>query len=153
MVGPHITGKARFFQGFYNGRHIQRPVFRQMAAFFKAALRRPLHIAQVHKVDTPHGAVLFHHSGDIVLGRRPQGAGAERQTVTGAVVQGQKAVERRFIGDEPWQPENIPRRVVGVNRHVDATLFGYGDHFSEKIPQVFPQILFGNSGILLKKLF
>ena len=77
----------------------------------------------------------------------PEGAGAERGPVRGRVDQAAHALERGGGRDHAREPEQRPRRVVGVDRELDAD--GLRDRHGplQKPPQVVPHPLGVDLGV------
>jgi len=97
------------------------------------------HVAAMRKVDA--GAQSPHHRGEIVLGEGAERASAERHTVGGAVDELRESLEVFAAADDARQPEDGPRRIVGVDRHAHAGFLGDGDDALEEVGETLPQPL------------
>ena len=64
----------------------------------------------------------------------------------------QEAVDVFFIDEQTRQTENIPRRIVHVNRHFDVTFLAGGHDCLKEILEVCPQLLVIDVGIILEQL-
>ena len=62
-----------------------------------------------------------------------------------------KSSDGCFIAEQSWDSEDIPRRIILMNGHLDAGFMaGWHDCF-QKILQIFPQFFFGHRAIRFKK--
>ena len=97
-------------------------------------LPRSPHVSQVHKEDFLR--VLRRHRLYIIHRRRRVAAHAESETV---VRRGRGGEERAHIGvrrDHARQPEQRAWRVIWMDGHVHARLFGHGHHGTQKVGEV-----------------
>ena len=84
-------------------------------------------------------------------GLAPRGTGTQAQTVVWIIYHMKKSSDGCFITEQSWDSEDIPRRIILMNGHLDAGFMaGWHDCF-QKILQIFPQFFFGHRAIRFKK--
>src|SRR4029077_16038701 len=110
-----------------------------MGGLVKPALTCEPNVAAVGEVNALDQTT--HHGRQIVFGARAQRAGAERHTVRRAVHEPYEALEGSRIGDDPWQPEDGPRRIIRMEREAHAGLFRGRPAALQEIAEVVPELL------------
>ena len=112
-----------------------------MRALLEAAVGQVEHVADVHEVDAPHGAVLAHHRRHVVAGGAAEAAGAQRQAVGRAVDEPQQSVQVALARHDARQAEDRVGRIVRMNRHLHAARLGHRHDGLQEIREVAPESL------------
>ena len=120
-----------------------------MRGFDEVAVVEALDVADVGKGDA--GVEVADHLRDVVVGVGAERAAAQGEAVAGAVHHVHYGFEVLMVFDDARQAEDGEGRVVGVDGHFDARLFGGGDDGFEEVFEVFAQIVFGNVFVGVKK--
>ena len=81
------------------------------------------------------------HIDHVVVRIDAQRAGAEGESVALAVNELHEALEILRVRDYAGQSEDSPRRIVGVDCHLDAVLLADRNDSVQEIAHVFPQLL------------
>ena len=64
---------------------------------------------------------------------------------------GEKPVVVLLLANYPGKPEDIPRRVVGVYRHVHSRLVAYGHYLFEEEHQIFKEFLMAHALVFFEE--
>lgn len=90
--------------------------------------------------------------GHIIFRVGAKGTGTQAQTVVWIIYHMKKSSDGCFIAEQSWDSEDIPRRIILMNGHLDAGLMaGWHDCF-QKILQIFPQFFLWSPGDTLQKV-
>ncbi|CAM2145260.1 hypothetical protein PT2222_170048 [Paraburkholderia tropica] len=148
VVGAHVAREAGVVIRLHDGRDVERAAARQMRGFLEIALGRDLHVADVREVNAAHRAELAHQRFDVVLRARAERTGAEREAVGRVIDDLHDAREVVAILHDARQTEDRARRIVGMDRHLDAAFGGHGHDRLEKVFEVLPQPRFVDLAIV-----
>lgn len=77
--------------------------------------------------------------------------GAERDSVMRIGDGGKQAVVILFPVDDSRKPENIPRRIVGVNSHIYACIVAHRHYSVKEIHKILKRFLVRHTLILFKQ--
>ena len=97
-------------------------------------------------------AVLADDLGTVIVGVCVQAAGAQGQAVVRIVHHLQEAVDAGLVHQQAGQAEDIPRRIVHVDGHLDVALAAGGHQGFKEVLQVLPELLLGDGGVGLEQL-
>ena len=78
-------------------------------------------------------AVLAHDVRHVVVGVGVQAAGTQGQIVIRVVHHRQELVDGLPAGQQPGQPEDVPRGIVHVDRHLDVAIMAGGHDRLQKV--------------------
>ena len=141
MIGPEgqrdAARRFRCEQRAQNGDHIA--VAPQMRALFKRTIRVFDHIAQMGKVDAR--AKFLHHCRQIIQRVGPQRVGAEGQPVFRRIHGIQHPADIIGIGNDARQPENIARRIIGMNTKIEPEFLRGGNDLLQETLVIGAQIV------------
>ena len=122
----------------------------EMLGLVKSPRRFDRHVPQMHEGDAR--AEGGDHPDEVVVGARAVGADAEGQPVRRAVI----GVEERarVVGgrDDPRQPEERDRRVVGMDAEADAHLLGDRHHLVQELAEALAEFERAHPGIELEEV-
>src|SRR2546423_10034078 len=107
-----------------------------------------LDVATVGKVDAPSNAL--NDVNQVIRRIDRQRTGAERDAVGTVVDDVDHPLERSPAGDNPWQTEYRPRRIVRVKCHRNTRASRNGNDTLQKVGKVLPQLVFVHRAICLE---
>src|SRR5690554_7035399 len=116
-----------------------------VAVFVKATVGQQDVVAQVQKMDAV--AQRLNHGRELFAAAYRKRAGAEVDAVRVGGVLRRNPLQVFLRADNTRQSQYRERRVVGVNGHIDAGLFGNGDHRLNEVRQVLAQLVATNFAI------
>ena len=141
MVGADVGVRAGVVDGFHDIEHVQVARFGQVRGFAEVMVAQELDVANVHRADAVHLAEVADDGRNVVVRRAAQRAGAEADGVRGAVMELDNLVEILLAMRNARQPENRPRRVIGMARHADANFLADRNHSVEEVLVVRAQVI------------
>ena len=106
-----------------------------VTVFVKIGIGREFELAKMSEINTFR--VLFRHFRKVVELARAERPRTERNTVMQVGNGGKKTVVVLFATHDSRKPENIPRRIVGVNRHIHSSLVTRGHNSVKEIYEIF----------------
>ena len=139
MVGAHVAVKAVLHQRPHDGVNVHVAARGDMSVFVKVDLIRVFELPQVREIDAV--GVFGGEFGQVVEPPRAERARAESDTVMGVRHGGKHTVVIFLAAHDARQAEHIPRRIVGVDGHIDAGLVAGGHDPFQEIDQIFKQFL------------
>ena len=121
-----------------------------VSSLAEIAVLEVMDVADVGKCNTV--AVLADDGSNIVVGVCVQAARAQSQAVVRIVHHAQEAVDGVRIGQQTRQAEDIPRRIILMDGHLDIALVTGGHDSFQEVLQVLPQLFFGDRSVSLEQL-
>jgi len=153
MVRSDRASKADVVEGFHNFKHTERPVVVLVGGLVENPRRFDLDVAHMPEMHTSHLAEVADSVRYVVVLVGAKGPAAQGQAVAGTVHQFDEPFQVGLRSNYPGQTKHRPGRIVGMNGHFDAALFGGRDNAVKEILQVRKQLLVVNSLVQFKQPF
>ena len=140
MVGTNVSVEPTIVVRFKDFKYPRIAVAISMACFTKITVFKVFYIADMRKRNSV--TMLSYDFRYVVVGVGIQATRTERQAVVFVVHHFQETVNARLVHQKSGQAENIPRRIVHVDCHLDIAFSTSGHNRFQEIFEVLPKLFF-----------
>ena len=149
MVGTNVSVKPVFDKRFDYRVHVDVSAVGLMSVFVKIYFSVISQLTKVRKINPV--CIFCRHFRKIVEPARTQTSRAERYSVVLIRYRLKQLIVVFFFANNSGQTEHIPRRIVGMYRHIDARFVAGRHNRIQKIHKVFKQFLVRDSLVFVQK--